>query len=566
MPRRALVAAAFLVATALAPAHVVQGQTQEAQKPLRIAIPGDDGSLTPYTFESGYAFMSLVYDTLTWRDAAGNAKPWLARSITRDASGLVVTVRLRPDVKWHDGRPLTATDVAFTYGYMRDHPHPRFTPQLQDIASVATTANPLIVRFTMQRRSLGLNDQPFADVPILPRHLWQDLARNRRAPSGLPVGTGPYRLTSYEPGRSYRMVANRDYFRGAPSVPRIDVPIIRREDELADELLRRRIDAAPITVAPGATLPAGGGLRVSDELSYTGTMLLFNVDGSPFNRLAARRAVARALNLDTIAGNATGVAGGVIPADRGMVHPRSPFARQAGTLHDFDREAARLAFAEQGIGAFRVAAPENDPVRVETAQRVVRALRDAGAGARLVELSPAALDRVLGRRQRAASFDVAVLGIPALASYDPAFLRAIFGDPSVASLNDGGYRSNDFDSLAARAATARTATERRGLVTQQLKLLASELPAVPLHFGGGTIVYRPTTYDRWVGVRGTGILDKRSFLRGQAAQTPGTARSLDPRDLTDDSDDQGFSLIPIIIGFAVLVLAGCAWWLRPGRR
>ena len=553
----------LMLAATLVPAQLVAGQ--ESQKPLRIAIPGDDGSLTPYTFESGYAFMSLIYDTLTWRDAAGNAKPWLARSITRDASGLVVTVRLRPDITWHDGRPLTGADVAFTYKYMQDHPHPRFTPQLQDIARVTALANPLFVRFDMQRRSLGLDDQPFADVPILPRHLWQGLG-GRRAPAGLPVGTGPYRLTSHRPGSSYRFVANKDYFRGAPSVPRIDVPVIRREDELARELLARRIDAAPITVAPGATLPAGGGLRVSDEISYTGTMLLFNVDRGPFDRRAARQAVARSLNLKTIAGNATGVAGGVIPADRGMVHPRSSWARQAGSLHEFDRAAARLAFAEQGIGAFRVAAPRNDPVRLETGKRVVRALRDAGARARLVELSPVALDRLLGRRQAPATFDVAVLGIPALASYDPAFLRAIFGDPSVASLNDGGYRSDAFDALARRAASARTVAERRRLVTDQLKLLARELPAIPLHFGGGTMVYRPLAYDRWVGVRGTGILDKRSFLRGEVTPATGTARSADPRDLTDASDDQGFSLVPIIIGFVVFVLVAAAWWLRGGRR
>jgi len=565
MLRRLLAAVALTAAATLALPHVVAGQrSQDPQKPLRIAIPGDDGSLTPYTFESGYAFMSLIYDTLTWRDGAGNPKPWLARSITRDAGGLVVTVRLRPDVRWHDGRRLTGADVAFTYRYMRDHPHPRFTPQLQDIASVTTTTNPLNVRFELRRRSLGLEDQPFADVPILPRHLWDGLPRNRRAPAGLPVGTGPYRLTRHRRGRSYRFQANRDYFRGAPSVPRIDVPIVGREDTLADELRNRRIDAAPITVAPGTTLPGGSGLRVSDEISYSGTMLLFNVDRRPFDRLAARRAVARALDLDAIAGNATGVAGGVVPAQRGMVHPRSPWAR-AGVLHRFDRAAARLAFAEQGIGAFRIAAPSNDPVRLQAGRRVVRALRGVGAQARLVELSPAGMDRVLGRRQAPATFDVAVVGIPALASYDPAFLRAIFGDASIASLNDGGFRSDRFDALAARAASARTVAERRGIVNEQLRLLARELPAVPVLFGGGTIVYRPTAYDRWVGIRGTGILDKRSFLRGQVAQNAGAARAVDPRDLTDETDDQGFSLVPVIIGFAALLLAGCAWWLRPRR-
>jgi len=566
MLRPLLVAVAVATTMALALPHVVVAQqTQNAQESLRIAIPGDDGSLTPYTFETGYALMSLVYDTLTWRDASGRPRPWLARSINRDATGLVVTVRLRPGIKWHDGEPLTGSDVAFTYRYMRDRPHPRFTPELQDIARVTTTDDPLVVRFHLRRRSLGLEDQPFADVPILPAHLWRGLPRNRRAPAGLPVGSGPYRLTRYQRGRGYRFDANEDYFREAPSVPRIDVSIIGREDTLADELLRRRIDLAPITIPPGTRLSRSAGLRVGNKISYTGTMLLFNVAGRPFNRLAARSAVSEALDLAVIAGRTVRSGESVVPALSGMVHPRSPWAR-TGELHRFDLAAARLAFAEQGVDAFRVAAARNDPVRLETGKRVVRALRNAGARAALVELSPAALDRALGRRGAPASFDVAVLGIPALVSYDPSFLRAIFGDPSNAPLNDGGYRSVGFDAAAERVASAKTVTERRMAVSQQLRLLERELPAVPLHFGGGTFVYRPAAYERWVDVRGTGVLDKLSFLRGQAAQPAGTADSFDPRDVTDESDNEGFSLIPVIIGFLVLALAGGLLWLRPRRR
>jgi peptide/nickel transport system substrate-binding protein len=557
-----LIAIALGGALAVAPAFAAAA-APPSPTALRIAIPGDDGSLTPYTFESGYAFMSLVYDTLTWRDAAGVAQPWLARSIRRDAAEGTVRVQLRRGIRWHDGQPLTADDVVFTYRYMAAHPHPRFTPELQDIARVEANG-PLRVTFVMRRLSLGVEDQPFADVPILPRHLWQDLPAGRRAPPGLPVGTGPYRLTSHIPGRSYRFEANRGYFRGAPSVTRIDVPVIRRQSAIVTELRRRRVDAIPVTVAPGAPTPRLPAIRFSDEVSFTGTMLLFNVAGRPFNRLVARRAVSRALDLDLIAGNATGARGRPVPADHGLLHPKSRWAR-AGVLHRYAPRAARLAFAEQGIGAFTVVAPRNDPVRLAAGERVVDALRSAGAGARLRKLSPRALDRALGRRGVRATFDVAVVGIPALASYDPSFLRAVFGDPRTAPLNDGRYRSTTFDDLAERSAAAHNLRDRREIVNDQLRLLARDLPAVPLLFGGGTFAYRPRAYDRWVSIRGSGILDKRSFLRGPSAD-PAAAQSGAPADLTDPSGDEGFSLVPIIIGFGLLMLIAGGLALRRSRR
>jgi peptide/nickel transport system substrate-binding protein len=564
MLRRLLPIVVLTLAAGLALPAVLAGQSFEQER-LRIAIPGDDGSLTPYTFETGYAFMSLIYDTLTWRDAQGRARPWLARTITRDSSERIVTVRLRRDVRWHDGRRLTAADVAFTYRYMADHRHPRFTPQLRDIEAVEATA-PLRVRFRLRRPSLGLEDQPFADVPILPRHLWANLPHGRRAPEGLPIGTGPYRLTSHRRGSSYRFDANREYFRGTPSVGRIDVPIVAEQNAMAAALSGGRLDAAPLTVPPGTTQPRISFTRFSDEVSYTGTMLLFNTASAPFDRLAARRAVARALDLDQIAGHAAGSAASPVPADHGLVHPRSPWSR-TGVLHRFDRDAARRDFAEQGIGPFRVAAPRNDPVRLAAARRVVSGLRRAGGAAQLVELGPQQFDRALGRNGAAATFDSAVIGIPALVSHDPAFLRALFGDPSTAPLNNGAYRSTAFDELARRAAAASTTRARRAVVDDQLRLLARELPAIPLLFGGGAFAYRPTVYNGWVSVHGTGILDKRSFLAGgtdtAAAAQPAAPALVDPLD--PSGDDDGFSLIPIIGGVLLVLLGAIALRLRRRR-
>jgi peptide/nickel transport system substrate-binding protein len=205
----------------------------------------------------------------------------------------------------------------------------------------------------------------------------------------------------------------------------------------------------------------------------------------------------------------------------------------------------------------------NDPVRLEAARRVVRALRAVGAQARLAPRTPARLNRALGSDGTTnATFTAAVVGFPALASYDPSFLRAVFGDPAGAPLNDGGYRSASFDRLAGEVEQASTVAARRLAVQRELRVLARDLPVVPLFFGGSTFAYRPAAYDGWVDVRGSGILDKRSFLTGAAAGRQPVATATDP---TDPGGGGQISLVPFLVALAVILLAAIAFGLR-GRR
>ncbi len=552
-----LVPAALAVALAIAPAPA------SAQQPttLRVAFPSEDGSLTPYTFTNGYALMTLVYDTLSWRDAQGVARPWLARSIRRAAGGRRIVVTLRRGARWQDGRPLTSADVAFSYRYVQAHFNPRFTPQLRELAGVRATG-PRTVVFDLRAPALGFEDQPLADIPILPRHLWQNLPPGRLAPAGLPVGSGPYRLTRHVAGHSYRFQADRRYFRGRPAVDRIDVPIIAAGDESVTGVQDGTLDMTSLALPPGVDSDATIALQYSRAANYTGTMLEFNLTRPPFDRPQARRAVSSALDLAQIAGTSGGP-GGRVPADRGLLFPRSRWAGSA-VLHRTDVAAARIAFSEQGIGTFTVAASVNDPVRLEAARRVVLALRAAGSRARLEPMSAQALVRALGANgQTQPTFDAAVVGIPALASYDPLFLRAVFGSSADAPLNDGGYRSAAFDRLADLVEQAPTVAARRRAVQRELRLLARDLPAVPLFFGGTTFLYDPGAYDGWVDVRGSGILDKRSFV-GVAA----TARR-PPAPATNPADEGGggqVSLVPFIAVLAALLLAGFGWALRRGGR
>ena len=525
-------------------------------KTLRVSFPSEDGSLTPYTFTTGYPLVMLVYDSLTWRDGAGLPRPWLASSVRRDAGGRTVTVKLRRGVRWHDGRPLTADDVVFTYRFMAERRHPRFTPQLRDIAAVTATDSRTVV-FSLRQPSLGFEDQPLADVPILPRHLWEGLPVGEAAPRGLPIGSGPYRLARHVLDRRYTFRANRGYFQGAPSVDVLQVPIVGREASAFAQLKRGSLDASPVNLPAGATIERSGSFRFAEGVSFNGTMLEFNLARAPFDRLAARRAVSLALRLTAIAGNKNGP-GAMAPAERGMLHPQSRWS-PATTLHRSDVEAARLAFAERSVAPFSIIASRNDGVRLEAARRVVAALRREGAPVRLEVLTAQQFERRLGRDGSGTDFDAAVVGIPTLASYDPAYLRNIFGDPQSATLNDGGYRSTDFAHAADRVDAAATRTAREDAVADELKVLAADLPAVPLFFGGTTFAYRTRGYAGWVDVMGSGILDKQSFI--DAAQTPAarppSASAADPRDTADDGG--GISLVPIIIGLAALMILGATW-------
>ncbi len=564
--RRRLLAAVVLAlcpAGAAAPSAVAVAAPSTASV-VRVPFPRYDGTLTPYTFVLGYPLVTLVYDTLTWRDAGGVPQPWLARTVTRSRGGRRVTVRLRRGVRWHDGRPLTAADVAFTFRFVARHFQPRFTPQLRDLERVRATG-PLTVTFDLQRPSLGFKDQPLADVPILPRHLWLHLPGGRRAPRGLPVGSGPYRVQSAGRRAGYVLRSDRGYFRGVPRVREIRVPIISDAEATFEALRERRVDMVPLSL-PRRTaedLASALGIAVRRGPSYTGTALLMNVRRAPFDDPSVRRAVAAALDLGRIARGAVPA----VVASQGQIHPASRWSPGI-VVQRPDLRAARRALARVRM---RILAPANDPVRREAGRQVVLALRRAGADARLAVVARSRLGHAIGEDGAAPDFDAAIQSTPALASEDPDYLRTEFGSAAGdAPLNFSGYHSPVFDRLARRVASAPDRRARLAATRAEQALLARDLPSIPVFFTDGVFAFRPAIYDGWLFVKGTGILDKRSFLpssgRSPAAR-PVPASGVRP------AGGAGGSVglldvvsIAVLVGVAALAVAALASRRGPRRR
>jgi microcin C transport system substrate-binding protein len=151
-----------------------------------------------------------IYDTLLKDspDEASVAYASLAQWVELPADRLGVTFELNPAARWHDGKPVTAADVVWTFNTLREHGRPFYRAYWGDVTEVvAESERRVTYRFRDDKnRELALI---LGQMPVLPQHWWEgrDFSRPLLDP---PLGSGPYRLERFEAGRSvvYRRVAD----------------------------------------------------------------------------------------------------------------------------------------------------------------------------------------------------------------------------------------------------------------------------------------------------------------------------------------------------------------------
>lgn len=164
---------------------------------LRLAITQDEGTLTPYTYQTGfpgYELMTLIYDTLYLADADLEPQPWLAEDLSISDDGLTYNLSLKDGLTWQDGEALTSEDVAFTVQYYQDNVLGRFTTSANKVVSTETPDERTVV-LTLAAPDATFVLTALADLPILPQHVWTEVADPNTAES--PMGSGPYMLGEY---------------------------------------------------------------------------------------------------------------------------------------------------------------------------------------------------------------------------------------------------------------------------------------------------------------------------------------------------------------------------------
>ncbi|UZF91888.1 peptide ABC transporter substrate-binding protein [Bosea sp. NBC_00550] len=179
--------------------------------PLKILLWQAATLLNPH-FASGtkdQIASRIFYEPLAGWDKEGNLIPCLAAEVPTKANGglsadgTVVTWKLKPGVKWHDGKPFTADDVVFTWEYAKDPATAAYTTGSYTNIKVEKVDD-LTVKVIFQQPTPFWAD-PFVGTvgQILPKHRFGDYvgAKSREAPDNLkPIGTGPYKFVEFKPG------------------------------------------------------------------------------------------------------------------------------------------------------------------------------------------------------------------------------------------------------------------------------------------------------------------------------------------------------------------------------
>ena len=228
--------------------------TPEPPAVARIGYGGSPDTLNPGTavLTEAYTIFALVYDALYTYNLDGTYSLGLAESVDRSADGLTYTYKIRSGIKFHDGQPLTARDVAFTYNLNKAHAeYPYMNPYTASMESItAPDDTTVVIRLNAVIPNI---ESQLVFQYVLPAHVWQAHAAGAAAvefENETLIGSGPFKLLEYKQGEFVRLGANKQHFSRPPKVDEVIFQTIGNPDALVQAVSTGQVDM--ITELPNA--------------------------------------------------------------------------------------------------------------------------------------------------------------------------------------------------------------------------------------------------------------------------------------------------------------------------
>ncbi len=278
-------------------------------------------------------------------------QPYLAKSWEVSDDGLSVTLNLVDNATFHDGKPVTSEDVAFSIMTTKEN-HP-FKSMFAPVETVETPdAHTAVIKLNQPHPALLLALSP-ALAPVIPKHIYGDGQDAKSHPANsAPIGSGPFMLEEFKPGEAIVMKKNPNFFiDGRPKLDEIIVRIIKDQSALLIAMENGEADMYPFMDGSQAIrrLEKADHLELTQE-GYAGVgpvnWLAFNTQSPKLSDVRVRQAIAFATDRDFIT---KALHRGVSMPQRGPIVESSPFFDDAIAAYDVDLDKAKALMAEAGF-------------------------------------------------------------------------------------------------------------------------------------------------------------------------------------------------------------------------
>jgi len=552
----------------------------------RIGIAQDvvDG-VNPFSSQSSIAWESfrLGYNFLTWYDADYKPVPDAAESWEVSSDALRWTFHLRPDLKWSDGRPLTARDVAFTYNLILDTQHWMYIQYLVGVTSV-TAPDDLTVVITTEKPNSGMLA---LYIPILPEHIWSKVDPDKLDYfKNMPfVGSGPFRVTEVNKSHWVTLEANPDYPEalGGPShIQAVRFEIYQSNDTMVADYKAGTLDSiSSFTALDYETLKDMPGTAVDAGPAIGFHQLSFNCwdspdsKGNPLTRdVNIRQAVAWAIDREKI--NTISM-GGLSVTGAAMFGPAQPYwewAPPADQAYSYDPEKAKQILEAAGYVdnngdgvreapggeplAFHLVALNEYPEDLSAAKMIVGWCSDVGIKLKLDQMAEGAFyDQFYDN----ANYDLFIWSWGG--DIDPGFMLSTYTTTQIMNNSMNQYSNPEYDALYDQQAQAldpadpSDLSKRQAIVFAMQEIIHRDCPDIVLWYNVNLAAYRTDRWSGYVSAPGPEGAPFWNMIRT-------TYQDLEPKTATTTSSSSGTSWIWGVVGVvaAALVIVLILLWRR----
>lgn len=370
-----------------------------------IALPEEPENLNP-VFGDVYEGNWEVFNGLLRYERDLSSVPDLAAAMPEvSEDGRTITVGLREGVQFHDGEPMTADDVVFTYESILDPGVATGYRTLLNSLEEVRAVDERTVEFSLNRPDPAFMDK--LQVGIIPEHILQDEDLNEAQFNREPVGTGPYRFEQWEAGERIVLSSNPDYYENRANIPRVVYTFIEDENARAAALEQGSVDIAGLAPSVAPRFEDAEGLELYEVPSAdVRSVVLPTQSGAladPRVRRALSLAVDRGAMVEGVLRGYGHAAYGPVFDEHWAYEPRIEVSRDPSEAESMLEEAGWTETNEEGIRqsdgealSFTLMYPAGDSVRRDAALAVSSQLEEIGVGVEVEGLGWEAIEPRIG--------------------------------------------------------------------------------------------------------------------------------------------------------------------------